>query len=98
MRSSRRNFVGYSLGGLAPAGLASVFPGLALAQPSPKRGGTLVYANCSANRRGGDVSNSKHPYYMVDLITRSAYNSLLWVDTSLQLQGELRGGGRCCCC
>lgn len=26
---------------------------------------------------------------MVDLLTRSAYNSLLWVDTNLPLQGEL---------
>ena len=89
MTLTRRDLIGYSARGLALAGLAGVFPGLALAQPAPKRGGTLVYANCSANRRGGDVSNSRHPYFMVDLITRSAYNSLLWVDTNLQLQGEL---------
>jgi len=89
MTFSRRDLIGFSTHGLALAGLAGVFPGLAQAQPTPRRGGTLVYANCSANRRGGDVANSKHPYFMVDLITRSAYNSLLWVDANLQLQGEL---------
>jgi peptide/nickel transport system substrate-binding protein len=89
MTLTRRDLIGYSARGLAAAGLAQVFPGLGLAQPAPKRGGTLVYANGSANRRGGDISNSRHPYFMVDLITRSAYNSLLWVDANLQLQGEL---------
>lgn len=89
MNLSRRDLIGYSTRGLALAGLAGVFPGLASSQPVPKRGGTLVYANCSANRRGGDITNSKHPYFMIDLITRCAYNSLLWVDTNLQLQGEL---------
>ena len=89
MTLSRRDLIGYSVQSLALAGLVGVFPGLAQAQPAPRRGGTLVYANCSANRRGGDVTNSRHPYFMVDLITRSAYNSLLWVDTRLQLQGEL---------
>jgi peptide/nickel transport system substrate-binding protein len=89
MTLSRRDLIGFSAHGLTLAGLAGVFPGLAQAQPTPRRGGTLVYANCSANRRGGDVANSKHPYFMVDLITRSAYNSLLWVDANLQLQGEL---------
>ena len=59
------------------------------AQGSPKRGGTLVYANCSSNRRGGDATNSKHPYYMIDLITRVAYNGLTWVDENLQVQPEL---------
>jgi peptide/nickel transport system substrate-binding protein len=89
MTLSRRDLIGHSVQSLALAGLAGVLPGLAQAQPAPRRGGTLVYANCSANRRGGDVTNSRHPYFMIDLITRSAYNSLLWVDANLQLQGEL---------
>ena len=54
-----------------------------------KRGGKLVYAQCSANRRGGDASNSKHPYYMVDLITRSAYSALTWVNEDLKVVNEL---------
>jgi peptide/nickel transport system substrate-binding protein len=48
--------------------------------------------NCSANRRGGDLTNSKHPYYMIDLITRSAYSGLLWVDEQLQLHGRAGQG------
>lgn len=76
-----------TLSGLG-AGAASAFA--QAAQPrEPRRGGTLVYANCSSNRRGGDISNSKHPYYMVDLITRCAYNALAWVDEQLQVQPEL---------
>ena len=62
-----------------------------MAQPAatPRRGGALVYAQLSGNRRGGDATNSRHPYFMVDLITRSAYNTLAWVDEELRLQLEL---------
>ena len=89
MTLNRRDFVTCSAQGLSAAGLSAVFPLLAQAQTAPRKGGSLVYANCSSNRRGGDISNSKHPYFMIDLITRCAYNSLLWVDENLQLQGEL---------
>lgn len=85
---SRRDLLEITTHGILLAGVAAL-PRAAWAQATPKLGGTLVYANCSANRRGGDLSNSKHPYYMIDLITRSAYNSLLWVDEQLQLRGEL---------
>lgn len=67
---------------------AALGPG-ALAQAQPKRGGTLVYAQCSGNRRGGDASNTRHPYFMIDLITRSAYNTLTWVDEGLNIVLEL---------
>jgi len=64
--------------------------GSAFAQSAPpKRGGRLVYAQCSGNRRGGDASNTRHPYFMVDLITRSAYNTLTWVDEGLNVVNEL---------
>jgi peptide/nickel transport system substrate-binding protein len=85
---SRRDLLEITTQGIVLAGVAAL-PGASWAQATPKRGGTLVYANCSANRRGGDITNSKHPYYMIDLITRSAYNSLLWVDEQLQVRGEL---------
>ena len=85
---SRRDLLKITAQGIVLAGVAAL-PAAAWAQAAPKRGGTLVYANCSSNRRGGDVTNSKHPYFMVDLITRCAYNSLLWVDEQLQLHGEL---------
>lgn len=85
---SRRDLLSITANGIVLAGVAAR-PAAAWAQASPKRGGTLVYANCSANRRGGDITNTKHPYYLIDLITRCAYNSLLWVDERLQLRGEL---------
>jgi peptide/nickel transport system substrate-binding protein len=88
---SRRNVLLAGLSG--PAFLAALdteLIGSALAQTQqPKRGGTLVYAQCSGNRRGGDASNTRHPYFMVDLITRSAYNTLTWVDEGLNVVNEL---------
>jgi peptide/nickel transport system substrate-binding protein len=81
----RRSFLG-----AGAAFLGALDSSLALAQqPAPRRGGALVYAQLSGNRRGGDASNSRHPYFMVDLITRSAYNTLAWVDEELKLQLEL---------
>ena len=89
MNFNRRQLLS-ALVNIAPTGgLSLLLSNSVLAQSTPKRGGTLVYANCSSNRRGGDLTNSKHPYYMIDLITRSAYSSLLWVDEQLQLHGEL---------
>ena len=73
--------------GAGAAFLGALDASLAQAQqPAPRRGGTPVYAQMSGNRRGGDASNSRHPYFMVDLITRSAYNTLAWVDEDLRLQ------------
>ena len=87
---SRRVFVGRSAAGAALlAGLDALLAGPAGAQPAPRRGGALVYAQCSGNRRGGDATNTKHPYFMVDLITRSAYNTLTWVDENLNVVDEL---------
>lgn len=77
--------------GAGAAVLGAFDAALAVAQtaPAPRRGGGLVYAQLSGNRRGGDATNSRHPYFMVDLITRSAYNTLAWVDEELKLQLEL---------
>lgn len=76
---------------LGAAGLPelSIVPVPARAQAAPKTGGTLVYAQCSGNRRGGDATNTRHPYFMVDLITRSAYSTLMWVDEGLNVVPEL---------
>ena len=57
---SRRDLLEITTQGIVLAGVAAL-PGASWAQATPKRGGTLVYANCSANRRGGDITNSKHP-------------------------------------
>ncbi len=89
--NTRRQLLQRALGGAGfLAALDAALLGSALAQsPEPKRGGTLVYAQCSGNRRGGDASNTRHPYFMIDLITRAAYNTLTWVDESLTVVNEL---------
>lgn len=87
---TRRDILRYGIG--APAALAAFEAALlapAAAQSTPKRGGTLVYAQCSGNRRGGDTTNTRHPYFMVDLITRNAYGALTWVDEGLNVVNEL---------
>ncbi len=77
---------------------ASGLPVAALAQapqagkpkgPTPQRGGQLVVAQCSANRRTASASNARHPYFFVDLSTRVAYNCLTWVNENLEWQYEL---------
>lgn len=86
-RSDRRSFVRAGLAGLAAS---SVSAGSALAQiEAPRRGGSLSYAQLSANRRAADASNARHPYWVVDANTRLQWNCLTWVDATLQWQLEL---------
>ena len=56
---------------------------------TPRRGGTLKVAQCSANRRTADATNARHPYFFVDLSTRVAYNCLTWVNEKLEWEYEL---------
>ena len=88
---TRRDLLRYGLGGSAVmVALDGALIGEAQAQaPAQKRGGSLAYAQCSGNRRGGDASNTRHPYFMIDLITRSAYNTLTWVNEDLTVVPEL---------
>ena len=51
---SRRDLLEITTKGIVLAGVAAL-PAAAWSQATPKRGGTLVNANCSANRRGGDM-------------------------------------------
>lgn len=89
-RITRRDVLGYGLGASAVlAALDGALLGPALAADVPRRGGTLAYAQCSGNRRGGDATNTRHPYFMIDLITRTAYNTLTWVDEGLNCVPEL---------
>ncbi|MFZ4758206.1 MAG: ABC transporter substrate-binding protein, partial [Burkholderiaceae bacterium] len=86
----RRALVQGGASGVALLAVLEAAPsGRAFAQESPRRGGTLVYAQCSGNRRGGDATNTKHPYFMIDLITRSAYDTLTWVDERLGVVDQL---------
>jgi peptide/nickel transport system substrate-binding protein len=86
----RRTFL---TAGLAGPALLSAFDqallGPAMAQETPKRGGTLVYAQLSANRRSSDARSAKHPYFIVDANTRLQWNCLTWVNEKLEWEYEL---------
>ena len=75
--------------GLLIATLDSSVVGQAFAQETPKRGGTLIYAQLSANRRAADASNARHPYFVVDSNTRLQWNCLTWVNEKLGWELEL---------
>ncbi len=55
----------------------------------PKTGGKLVYGQTYPNWAVGTSDNGKHPHFWIDLLTRSIWNCLLWVDHDFNLQGEL---------
>jgi peptide/nickel transport system substrate-binding protein len=56
---------------------------------TPKTGGKLVYGQTYPNWAVGNSDNGKHPYFWIDLLTRSIWNSLAWVDHDYNVQGEL---------
>ena len=86
-RISRRTFV---RAGLAAGALPALRPSPALAQAdAPRRGGSLVYAQLSANRRAADATNARHPYWVVDANTRLQWNCLTWVNEKLEWELEL---------
>lgn len=86
----RRGFLQVGLTSAAfIAALDESLIGSAIAQETPKRGGTLSYAQLSANRRAADVKNAKHPYFIVDANTRIQWNCLTWVNEKLGLEMEL---------
>lgn len=71
-----------------------IWPAVAAAQvqgsaAQPRHGGKFVYANVYPNNRMGDARTGRHPYYMLDLNTRSVYNGLTYVDDNLTVQPEL---------
>ena len=87
---SRRDFVRTGLTGAAVlAAWDTALLGPALAADEPKRGGTLSYAQLSANRRSASPGNSRHPYFIVDANTRIQWNCLTWVNPNLGWELEL---------
>jgi peptide/nickel transport system substrate-binding protein len=99
---SKREFLQLLGLGAAAFGIQPLFgSGSALAQDglpawaalpagsTPKTGGKLIYAQTYPNWAVGTSDNGKHPYYWIDLLTRSIWNSLVWVDHDYNLQGEL---------
>ena len=77
----RRELIAATGAALAALGLKDLLgPAEALAQAKPKRGGKFVYTNLYPNNRMGDAKNGKHPYYLLDINTRSAFNGLAYVN------------------
>lgn len=85
---NRRALLGSTAQGLLLASTAAL-PAATWAQSTPVRGGTLKIAQCSANRRTADATNARHPYFFVDLSTRTSYNCLTWVNEKLEWELEL---------
>ena len=82
---TRRRF-----GRMGLAGAAALAAGPAWGQAeAPKRGGTLAYAQLTANRRSADAKTARHPYYIVDANTRNQWNCLTWVNEKLEWEYEL---------
>ncbi len=89
----RRELIVATGAALASLGLKDLLgPAEALAQPKPKRGGKFVYTNTYPNNRMGDAKNGRHPYYLLDINTRSAYNGLAYVNPKLEVEPELATG------
>ncbi|WP_417271746.1 ABC transporter substrate-binding protein [Celeribacter halophilus] len=60
-----------------------------LAGQTPKMGGMLVYGQTYPNWALGQSNRGTHPYYWLDLLTRSVWNTLTWVDEDFNVQLEL---------
>lgn len=56
---------------------------------TPKHGGKLVYAQTYPNWAIGSSDRGEHPYYWIDLLTRSVWNCLTWVDHDYTVRSEL---------
>ena len=56
---------------------------------TPKMGGTLTYGNPVPNWALGQSDRGQHPYYFMDIQTRSIWNALTWVDENLEVRPEL---------
>ena len=55
----------------------------------PRLGGVLTYGQTYPNWALGQSNRGEHPYFWLDLLTRSVWNQLTWVDEDLNVQLEL---------
>ena len=55
----------------------------------PKSGGKLVYGQTYPNWDLGTSDRGENPYYWIDLLTRSIWNPLVWIDDDFNMRGEL---------
>ncbi|MEO1293213.1 MAG: ABC transporter substrate-binding protein, partial [Pseudomonadota bacterium] len=60
-----------------------------MAGQTPKRGGILTYGQTYPNWALGQSNRGEHPYFWLDLLTRSVWNALTWVDEDMNVQLEL---------
>ncbi|MCA3246168.1 MAG: hypothetical protein ING29_06760 [Azospirillum sp.] len=86
---TRRRLLQGSAGAALLTALDTELLGDAAAQEQPKRGGALVYAQLSANRRAGGPSNHKHPYFTVDANTKPIWSTPSWVNPDLGWELEV---------
>jgi peptide/nickel transport system substrate-binding protein len=89
MGINRRSFMQAGAGAAVLATLDSALLGDAAAQETPKKGGTLVYAQLSANRRSAAPTNHKHPYFTVDANTKPIWSTPTWVNPNLGWEYEI---------
>lgn len=101
MSISRRDFLSQVAAGATVLSLGHLFdPTRALAATpdiitkviagqTPKQGGILTYGQTYPNWALGQSDRGEHPYYWIDLLTRSCWNHLTWVDENLDVQLEL---------
>ncbi|SEB03898.1 ABC transporter substrate-binding protein [Rubrimonas cliftonensis] len=101
MRLTRRQFLDSAAAGATVIGLGHLLdPALALgatpdwaadalAGQEPKYGGVLTYGQTYPNWALGQSNRGQHPYYWLDLLTRSVWNCLTWVDEDMNARLEL---------
>ncbi|MCA3262707.1 MAG: hypothetical protein ING44_12260 [Telmatospirillum sp.] len=88
-RIDRRNILKGGAGAALLATVGAVLPGEAAAQSQPQRGGTLVCAQLSANRRSAGPNNHRHPYFIVDANTKPIWSTPTWVNPQLGVELEI---------
>lgn len=59
------------------------------ADATPRTGGKLIYGQTYPNWDLGTSDRGEHPYYWIDLLTRSIWNPLVWIDDDFNMRGEL---------
>ncbi|WP_299817643.1 ABC transporter substrate-binding protein [uncultured Roseibium sp.] len=101
MSVTRREFLTYAASGATVLTLSHLLdPTRALAaspdivagmieSQTPKSGGILTYGQTYPNWALGQSNRGQHPYFWLDLLTRSVWNGLTWVDEDMNVQLDL---------